>query len=40
MVVAEETKTTEKYILSIPNCTKHNLIITEIIEKLLKHLEL
>lgn len=40
MVTAEENKTGEKYILSLPNSIKHNLIITEIIQKLLKHLEL
>lgn len=37
---AEQTKTGEKYILSLPNCKKCNLITTEIIDKILKHLEL
>lgn len=40
MVIAEENKNGEKYILTLPNCTKHSLVITEIIEKLLQHLEL
>lgn len=40
MVMLEETKTNEKFVLPLPNCTKHNLIVSEIIEKLLNHLEL
>lgn len=40
VIEEKETKTKEKYMLSLPNCFKYGLINTEIVEKILKHLNM
>ncbi|XP_056640755.1 calcineurin-binding protein cabin-1-like isoform X2 [Diorhabda sublineata] len=36
----EKNKTSEKYMLSLPNCFKYGLVNTEIVEKIFKHLNM
>lgn len=40
VIVDEETKHNEKYLLNLPNCLKHGLITKQVIERILKHLDL
>lgn len=40
VIIEEETKLNQRYFLSLPNCFKHGVITKQVIEKILKHLDL